>query len=311
MPPRTQALLLAVAFVLGGLVAGVFLLTQFESSHREQRALLARETVANLSAAVVHDAIARDALSLTVVLRDALERGVVTSAAVYDDTGGLLVTVGARARDAELFTHEIRTRDTVVGRLQITIVEAEAPGLDWLFLPSAVLALLVLGVWQWARLLPTTRNAPGPEEEELPVLHEQVQLFDDQSLASALVVKVEPPRRADELESRVRELANQHSAELTRTGSEFCLLGESPADAVTIALSLDDGTPAHVTLRMGVDSAPDEEEAALLKRARYLASLSTGGLLVSQSVFDGLTPGDFTVERFHSSFAEEDIYEVA
>lgn len=285
--------------------------------------MLARETVANLAAAVVHDAIARDALSLTVALRDAVDRGVIASAAVYDDSGGLLVTVGAPARDAALFTHEIRTRDTAIGRLQITLAQSAGPGYDWLFLPVAVLMLLVLGAWQWVRYLPeptvsiaragsadVTEHAG--EDDDVPVLHEQVQLFEDQPTVTALIVKVEPPRRTDEIGTVVVGLATEHSVQLTRTGNEFCLLGDSPATAVTIALTLDEGTPERLTLRMGVDASHAEgDEAALLKRARYLASLSKGTLLVSRSVFDGLTPGDYTVERFHSSFTQGDIYEVA
>ena len=284
--------------------------------------MLARETVANLAATVVHDAIARDALSLTVALRNAIDRGVIASAAVYDDAGGLLVTVGAPAREAVLFTHEIRTRDTAVGRLQITLARSAAPGFDWLFLPVAVLMLLVLGAWQWARYLPESAagvassesddDEPAADDDDVPVLHEQVQLFDDHPTVTALIVKVEPPRRTDEIGTVVDGLASEHAVQLTRTGNEFCLLGDSPAIAVTIALTLDEGTPERLTLRMGMDaSRTGGDETSLLKRARYLASLSNGTLLVSRSVFDGLTPGDFTVERFHSSFAQGDIYEVA
>ena len=119
---------------------------------------------------------------------------------------------------------------------------------------------------------------------------------------------------ADEIEPSVHDLASQHSADITRTANEFCLLTDSAKDAVTIALTLDDGRPARVTLRMGIDAASNGstgDEAALIKRSRYLASLSTGNLLVSRAAFDGLTPGDFTVERFHSSFVQDDIYEVA
>lgn len=330
MPQRTQALLLAAAFILGGLLAAAFLLSQFQITHHEQRTVLARETSANLAAALAHDTTARDALSLTVALREAINRGVVASAAVYDDAGGLLVTVGAPARDAQLHAYEISTRDTVVGRVQITLVEANAPGLDWLFLPIAVLTLLVLGAWQWARLLPSGRaKAPGhagQEPDEVPVLHEQVQVplaFGEESealgaparaetLAAVLIVKVEPPRLADELTSAVETVADEHASSLSRTANEFCLHTDSATSAVAAAVTLEELCPTRLTLRMGTHCVRGDENAdTLLKRARYLASLATGHLLASNTTVGELTPGDFTVEPFHSSFAQDDLYEVS
>ena len=334
MPQRTQALFLAAAFVLGGLVTAAFLLSQFQTAHNEQRSVLARETAATLAAALVHDTTARDALSLTVVLREAIGRGVVASAAVYDNAGGLLVTVGAPARDTQLHSSEIATLDTVVGRIQITLVDANAPGLDWLFLPLAALALLVLGAWQWARLLPTrsqvseTGGADG-ESDGVPLLHEQVQVplvFGEESspeagpngtgetqpVAAVLVVKVEPPRLADELTTAAEAVADEHAGRLSRTANEYCLHLDSAMSAVSAAVTLEETCPPRLTLKMGTHCIRGERDAdALLKRARYLASLATRHLLASNALIQELTPGDFTVERFHSSFAPDDLYEVS
>ena len=325
MPQRTQALLLAAAFVVGGLVTGAFLLAQFQGAHRDQQTVLAAETAANLATALIQDTIARDALSLTVVLRQAKDRGVVASAAVYDDAGGLLVTVGAPSRGTPLHSRAIATRDTVVGRLQITISESDAPGFDWLFLPTSVLALIVLGAWQWTRLLPChPRDSRQPSvtavggEDELPVLHKQVQmpvfeeLEEDSTASSVLIVKVEPPRRVDEFTQALEALIDEYPAKLSRTQNEFCLQTASATIAVSAAITLEESCSPGVTLRMGAHCAYDADDSEeLVKRARYIASLANDRLLVSKALVDEWPPEGFTVERFHSSFAQDDLYEVS
>ena len=143
----------------------------------------------------------------------------------------------------------------------------------------------------------------------MPVFEE---LEEDSTASSVLIVKVEPPRRMDEFTQALEALIDEYPAKLSRTQNEFCLQTASATIAVSAAITIEESCSPGVTLRMGAHCAYDADDSeALVKRARYIASLANDRLLVSKALVDELPPGGFTVERFHSSFAQDDLYEVS
>lgn len=320
---------LILAFLLGGLLAGIALIEQFRAAHDEHTRLMAEETAAIFTVALVDDVIADDTLSLTVVLRDAVNRGVIASASVYDNAGELVATAGAPERDLQVVSRELVAQNTVVGRLQITLSAQRAPGYHWLWLPALLGLLSAFGFWRlqprYGHLLENALKPDAPlpaeaqpdeqqtSETEPPVLHEQVTLFPSDPVTVMLVIKVEPARRATEAEAFIRAIAASYAGKIERQGNEFCLITHDVRDAVTAAISLEDAPTRNLSFKSGIhcERSASADLHNVKNRARYLASLSRGQLLGSQGLVDELNPGDFTVLPFHSSFAQADIYEVA
>jgi len=284
-----------------------------------------------------------DLLSLNVLLSKLVSNGYFKHASIYSADNRLLAQSGTPDWTADkVFTAEIHYQDSIAGHLRITISQTERRKTSAVtisiiiacnLLLIALAAILVfksgdrisaflnrLSVQNEPAVTGEIKQADLSEpDREIPVLlQERPVLLQDRDIGcsfSILVIKLKPVRDALQLKHAINQAISLYNGEIIQQKEDeivvnFAAESDNSFQAICTLLvirSLVDDLVPGLELAAGIHCGSDmEEQDSIKKHAIYLASLGSGNLLTSESIYyDGQIRNRVEISEFHSSLTPD------
>ena len=329
---RSRVILaIAIPWIISA-IASTWLIASYTKSQLFDQANQFGQAIADqLANTSIDYLVSNDVLSLNVILDELYNRNNFDFAAIYDPENNLLAQSGKHFGHQFVFTRDINFQDANLGHVMIELdASALEQKLQQVIIASGIihgaLIILTLGlIWFYGDLFYLwLTHTPVPEERvKIPIYNLPPEAERPTSHRTLLALRLKPARLVPF--DTIQDAATLFGADVETISNEEWLLTFNCRDQlenglrcgllITEIASLQTG---NISVKAGLDSAPEDDLIMLRKQVRYLASVSDQNLLVSQRVNRKIhsengknLSGQIETHQFHSSLtADGEVYVV-
>jgi uncharacterized membrane protein affecting hemolysin expression len=284
---RITALLVSLPIFAGGLV--FFVIAQYQASVVElEQSRFGESSARQLAAQVSNYIVEGNLLSLNVIVAQLTRNEPLQFVAIYDESNHLIAQSGKEERTNASHTAEVTFQDSLVGRVRVTVSQAEThiALLGWsLLILAAAYSFLV-----W-RFTPSITRWINHETQFNAVATQAVETSPqtDHGLTEEciLVVRVRPARHLAQHFDKFFKAANLHGGIVEQTTPEELVIHFDSPDAMYMATCsglLIQQVATKVKGKIAFGGTLDilhEEPEKIRKAASYLASIAEGNLVAA------------------------------